>query len=406
MKHFLLAMATLWCVAGTFSSFAADNNKWKPLFGKNLENANYNPEVWSETDGVLGAVKDESIWTKDEYENFELDLDFKTDVGTNSGVVVYCTDTKDWIPNSVEIQIADDHCKKWGNGKPYEKCGAIYGHLGAVQDKVVKKPGEWNHMRIKCAGQHIMVILNGKKVTEMDMSKWTSGTKNPDGSDIPSWLPKPFAELPTKGFIGLQGKHGDSLIWFRNIKIKELPRKTREARLFNGEDITNWDKYGTELWYVKDGLLICESGPDKQYGYLATREYYDDFDLTVEFKQEADGNSGVFIRSFVEEKDVKVNGWQVEVAPKGFDTGGIYESYGRGWLIQIPDEKENILKQGEWNTMRIRVQGDNVQTWLNGEEMVNIRDKKIGAGQGRIALQIHDGGGIKVLWRNLHLQTL
>lgn len=126
----------------------------------------------------------------------------------------------------------------------------------------------------------------------------------------------------------------------------------------------------------------------------------------MEFKQEADGNSGIFIRSFVEEKDVKVNGWQVEVAPKGFDTGGIYESYGRGWLIQIPDEKENILKQGEWNTMRIRVQGDNVQTWLNGEEMVNIRDEKIGAGQGRIALQIHDGGGIKVLWRNLHLQTL
>ena len=126
----------------------------------------------------------------------------------------------------------------------------------------------------------------------------------------------------------------------------------------------------------------------------------------MEFKQEADGNSGVFIRSFVEEKDVKVNGWQVEVAPKGFDSGGIYESYGRGWLIQIPDEKENILKQGEWNTMRIRVQGDNVQTWLNGEEMVNIRDEKIGAGQGRIALQIHDGGGIKVLWRNLHLQTL
>lgn len=63
----------------------------------------------------------------------------------------------------------------------------------------------------------------------------------------------------------------------------------------------------------KDGLLVCESGPDKQYGYLATRDYYDDFDLTVEFKQEADGNSGVFIRSFVEE-GVKVNGWQVEVA--------------------------------------------------------------------------------------------
>ena len=78
---------------------------------------------------------------------------------------------------------------------------------------------------------------------------------------------------------------------------------------FNGVDLTGWEPYGTEKWYVKDGLLVCESGPDKQYGYLATRDYYDDFDLTVEFKQEADGNSGVFIRSFVEE-GVKVNGWQ------------------------------------------------------------------------------------------------
>ena len=56
--------------------------------------------------------------------------------------------------------------------------------------------------------------------------------------------------------------------------------------------------------------------------------------------------------------------------------------------------------------MRIKVQGDSVSTWLNGQEMVSIADDKIGAGQGRIALQIHDGGGIKVLWRNLKLKTL
>ena len=96
---------------------------------------------------------------------------------------------------------------------------------------------------------------------------------------------------------------------------------------------------------TKDGLLVCESGPDKKYGYLATREYYDDFDLTVEFKQLANGNSGVFFRSFVE-PPVKVHGWQCEVAPKNHDTAGIYESYGRGWLVQIPDEKESILKEG------------------------------------------------------------
>ena len=82
---------------------------------------------------------------------------------------------------------------------------------------------------------------------------------------------------------------------------------------------------------------------------------------------------------------------------KGHDTGGIYESYGRGWLAQIPEEKENILNEGEWNKLHIKVQGDNVQTWLNGQEMVNLTDYEIGKGQGRIALQIHDGGGIKVL---------
>ena len=155
----------------------------------------------------------------------------------------------------------------------------------------------------------------------------------------------------------------------------------------------------------KDGNMVCESGPDKEYGYLATREYYNDFDLTLEFKQLANGNSGVFFRSFVE-PPVKVHGWQCEVAPKGFDTAGIYESYGRGWLVQIPDEKEDILREGEWNTLRLKVQGDRVQTWLNGEEMVDITDARIGAAQGRIALQIHDGGGIKVLWRNFRLTTL
>lgn len=195
MKRILFALSFLLCT--TTFSFAKDN-KWQLLFGDNLEKAQYNPEVWSMKDGVLSAVKDESIWTTEEYENFELDLEFKTDHETNSGVVVYCTDIKDWIPNSVEIQIADDHCEKWGNGKPYEKCGAIYGHLGAKQDKVVKKPGEWNHMRIRCKGKNISVILNGKKVTDMDMNLWTSGTKNPDGSDIPSWLPKPFSTIPTK----------------------------------------------------------------------------------------------------------------------------------------------------------------------------------------------------------------
>ena len=178
----------------------------------------------------------------------------------------------------------------------------------------------------------------------------------------------------------------------------------QEINLFNGKNLDGWTNYGTEKWYVEDGLLISESGPDKQYGYLATNEYYKDFELHIEFKQEANGNSGVFIRSTVE--GTKVSGWQVEVAPPGKHTGGVYESYGRGWLIKPAPEKESVLKAGEWNTMKIKVKGDKLTSWLNGVEMITIDDEKIGKGKGSIALQIHDGGGIKVKWRNIKLKKL
>lgn len=175
----------------------------------------------------------------------------------------------------------------------------------------------------------------------------------------------------------------------------------QEKSLFNGQDLTGWTIYGTEKWYVEDGLLVSESGPDAQYGYLATDESYKDFEVSLEFLQEADGNSGVFIRSTIE--GTKVSGWQVEVAPKGKHTGGVYESYGRGWLVKPEVEKELVLREGQWNTLKIRVMGDQLTSWLNGVQMVSINDEAIGAGEGSIALQIHDGGGIKVKWRNIKL---
>ena len=177
-----------------------------------------------------------------------------------------------------------------------------------------------------------------------------------------------------------------------------------QESLFNGENLEGWNIHGTELWYVDRGLLVCESGPDKAYGYLSTTKYYDDFELTLEFKQEANGNSGVFIRSTVE--GTKVSGWQVEVAPPGSNSGGVYESYGRGWLIKPAKEKDKALKMGDWNQMRIRVVGNQIDTWLNGTEMISLNDEKIGQGKGSIALQIHDGGGIKVRWKNLQVISL
>ena len=376
-------------------------NGWKDYNGKALTGP------WQVMDGTIyaeggGDDMHGYIVTEAEYENFEIVWDWKISEGGNSGLLYHVVERPNFkVPyvTGPEYQLLDDinfpdPIEDW------QRCGVDYAmYLPDFATMKVNPAGKWNTSKIVFDNGHVEYYMNGKKTIEFEA--WSDDWFERKNSG--KWTNAPEYGLAHKGKICLQD-HGNPA-WFRNIKIKELPRKTKEVNLFNGKDLHNWEISGTELWYVEDGLLVCESGPDRQYGYLATREYYDDYDLSVDFKQVRDGNSGVFIRSFVE-RGVRVNGWQVEVAPKGQDTGGIYESYGRGWLVQIPDEKETILKEGEWNTLRILVKGDKVTTWLNGEQMVDIVDEKIGAGQGRIALQIHDGGNINVLWRNLKLKTL
>ena len=195
-----------------------------------------------------------------------------------------------------------------------------------------------------------------------------------------------------------------SLLFFFSFSKPLIGQEKEEfISLFNGVDLSGWKIHGTEKWYVENGDLVCENGPDKEYGYLSTDKYYDNFILTLEFKQESNGNSGVFFRSTLE--GVIINGWQVEVAPTGLHTGGIYESYGRGWLIK-PDPKDENLKDGDWNAMKIMVDGSSVKTWLNGKEMINLNDEIIGKGKGSIALQIHSGDDVKVRWRNFRLKKL
>jgi len=195
--------------------------QWQDLFAPDLSNAMYPEGIWTFDDGILTASEDKAIWTQKDYDNFVVDVEFKTADGTNSGVIVYCSNTKNWIPNSVEVQIADDYAKQWAESPKTWQCGAIFGHLAASKS-MVKKAGQWNRMTVTCQDKMIYVMINGESVTEMNMDLWTSAKTNPDGSEIPSWLSTPFAELPTHGRIGLQGKHAGAPIYFRNMKIKEL----------------------------------------------------------------------------------------------------------------------------------------------------------------------------------------
>lgn len=227
MKKILLLTAILvanYCVFAqeSFDKHPDTSTKgWENLFNNNLSNAVYPDSVWTVSNGVLTASKDESIWSQKKYNDFILDLEFKNADGTNSGVIVHATDTKNWIPHSVELQIADDYSEEWSKAPATWQCGAVFGHQAASKH-TVKKPGEWNHYTITCKGKKIWIVLNGELVNECDMSLFTSAKVNPDGSEVPSWLSNPMASLPLYGYIGLQGKHAGKPIYFRNIKIKEI----------------------------------------------------------------------------------------------------------------------------------------------------------------------------------------
>lgn len=219
-----LVLFASWVCAQETSIPPADHpdvSSWQDLFSADLSNAIYPAGIWTFEDGILTASEDQGIWTQKDYDNFILDLEFKNASGTNSGVVVYVSDIKDWIPNSVEIQIADDFHPQWAEAPPTWHCAAIFGHL-APKKSMVKKAGQWNRYTITCVDKKIFVMLNGVQVTEFDMSLWTSAKSNPDGSEIPTWLSRPKAELATHGRIGFQGKHAGAPIYFRNLKIKEL----------------------------------------------------------------------------------------------------------------------------------------------------------------------------------------
>ena len=384
-------------------------NGWRDFNGDSLT------EPWHVVDGCIqakGAGSDGSgyIVTDRQFDNFILDWDWKLSHGGNSGMLYHVVENPFFqVPyvTGPEYQLIDNEGWEEVNApeklEEWQKLGVDYAmHLPTPDSMFVNPHGEWNNSRIVFDNGHVEHWLNGHKILEFEA--WTDDWYARKNSG--KWENAPEYGLARTGVICLQD-HGNPAS-FRNIKIKQLPKKLtgEKESLFNGKDLTGWHAYGSELWYVDDeGYLVCESGPEKKYGYLATDNYYKDFDLTVNFKQLSNGNSGVFFRSFVEEPAI-VHGWQCEVAPKGYDTGGVYESYGRGWLQMIPDEKEDILKEGEWNTLRLRVEGDHIQSWLNGEPMVDFNDELIGKAQGRIALQIHDGGGIKVQWKDLEIERL
>lgn len=196
------------------------------------------------------------------------------------------------------------------------------------------------------------------------------------------------------------------------IIVASFPARTDPAptwkSLFNGKDLSGWKNNGQEKWIVEDGTILCESTANK-YGYLSTEKSYRNFELRLKFKGEAEGNSGVFLRSKITGTDPEhgpdIEGMQVEVDPNaGKHTGGLYESAGRGWVAMPTEAGEKALKPGAWNDLEVSAHGNHIVTQLNGVKIVDFTDSAQKFNEGVVGLQIHTGGGVKMRWKDIYIR--
>jgi hypothetical protein len=187
---------------------------WKDLFDKDLSDA-VQPTKWSWQDGLLVAGDHETLWTKESYGDFILDLDFKVAKESNSGVFLHSWDIKN-VLGCIEIQVHDNT-----DGTKYGMVGAMYDCLPPSKD-VHKPVGEWNHFTITFKGSKLNLVFNGEEVINTDLDKWSEKGMNPDGTK--NKFPKPMKDYAAPGPMGLQGLHGKAQapVWYKNLRVKKM----------------------------------------------------------------------------------------------------------------------------------------------------------------------------------------
>ncbi|NWG13105.1 MAG: DUF1080 domain-containing protein, partial [Acidobacteria bacterium] len=152
-----------------------DSSGWKDLFQPDLSNAVMDPGSWVMENGVLSAKDHGTIWTKESYGDFVLDLEFKVSKGANSGVFLRAGDIKN-VLSALEIQVHETT-----DGTKYGMVGALYDAMPPAKN-MAKPAGEWNRFTITCQGSLLSLVFNGEEVIRADLNDWKEPRQNPDGT--------------------------------------------------------------------------------------------------------------------------------------------------------------------------------------------------------------------------------
>ena len=374
----LLALAT-----------AAPDDGWQPLFDGKTLNGWKNPYDWGDArveDGEIRLKGNKKFFlcTEKPYADFIFEADIKMPEGkANSGFMFRCHVEKNRVTGyQAEVDPSD---RKWSGGF-YDEGRRRWLDPKRGDEASVKafraragdcfKRTDWNTYRIHCEGDRIRISVNGVQTVDARDS------------------------VDARGYLALQ-HHGEKgqVYRFRNLRIKVLGPAPDLQPIFNGKDLAGWQVPADNPWWsVKDGVLVGQSD-DKLRGHLLkTGKSYGDFILETEVRWNGVIDSGIYLRKPSLQVQIGLSG-----SLKVDMTCSVYVG-GRGYPWRAKGVKE-LLKEGEWNRIRVKAQGSNYAVWLNGEKVLAFESPDF-PGAAPIALQIHSRRKMKVEFRNMRAATL
>lgn len=194
---------------------------------------------------------------------------------------------------------------------------------------------------------------------------------------------------------------GSSLVFCACLFAGPLPAAEWRP-LMDGQTLAGWHPVGDGKWTVEDGAFVGRANNEKLYGLLVSDKLFKDFTVRFKFKS-LTGDSGFYIRTVIKPPE-KANGLQIQVGPIGTGTGGIYESYGRAWVVKPKAEDEKkYQKADDWNEMSIAAHGGNVVVRVNGVTSAEIKNDP-SRPEGCFALQMHAGCVMEVRFKDIEIQ--
>ena len=176
--------------------------------------------------------------------------------------------------------------------------------------------------------------------------------------------------------------------------------------LFNGKNLKGGEPTPGGKWEVKNGVIVGTSPKsERRHGILLTKKRFKDFVVKAKFRV-LHGDSGFYFRVDRVKSGVSVHGFQVEIDETD-ETGGLYETGGRGWVHQPTAEvaKKRAYKKGEWSALELTAKGGDITVKINGvvsTKLTNDKSRK----QGHIGLQLHGSQVMHVEYKDIQLKPL